>query len=282
MSGSVKDWLAANRRSVQMAAGVVGIVLVAGVIGWWFFAGRGDESLTEEPIGAVVEEVPEEVAAEVPPVPMQLYFPGEGGRLYAETRDLPLQGDAVSQVTLLMETLLQGPESTSLRPPLGAGASLRRVYLMETGAALGDESTPQAEDDAVPASIAGRTVVLDFATEAGLPPRTTGSQRERLMAYSLVNTVLMNFEGGRGVLVLWNGQQQVTFAGQLDTGRPLLADRSLVANHEPPPYGPDVDADVPSMFPAPPAEEAAGDSGDGPTADSDVAAESEPAAQGDT
>lgn len=282
MSGSVKDWLAANRRSVQIAAGVVGIVLVAGAVWWLFFAGRGDESLTEEPIGAVVEEAPEEVETEVPPVPMQLYFPGEGGRLYAETRALPLQGDAVSQITLLMETLLQGPESTSLRPPLGAGASLRRVYLMETGVALGDEPPPQTEDVAVPASIAGRTVVLDFATEAGLPPRSTGSQRERLMAYSLVNTVLMNFEGGRGVLVLWNGQQHVTFAGQLDTGRPLLADRSLVANQEPPPYDPDVDAGVPSMFPAPPADETSDVSGDAPAAAPDVAVESAPAAQGDT
>ncbi len=271
------SWAAENRRTLGIAAAV--LVVVATAIWWLGFAGQSDDTLTEGPVNAM-ETTPDQVVAEIPPVPVQLFFPGEGGRLYAETRALPLQGDAATQVTALMEALLQGPESISLRPPLGEGASLRRVYLMgaepvvaEDGQALGEATTP--------ASLAGRTVVLDFATEAGMPPRTTGSQRERLMFYSLVNTVLMNFEGGRGVLVLWNGQQQVTFGGHLDTGRPLLANSSLVASHEPPPYDPDIDAYVPSMFPSPPPDETE-ISGEAPPEDTAAAAEAAPAAQGDT
>ncbi len=50
-----------------------------------------------------------------------------------------------------------------------------------------------------------------------------------LTVYSLVNTVLLNTEGAERLVLLWNGQQPMTFAGHLNTARPLKANRDLVA-----------------------------------------------------
>lgn len=225
-----------TRRTWWIALGIVAVLLLLIAV-WWL--NRSGGSL--EPIEAGVDamgQVPESADEVVDPWVVDLYFPGEGGKLYAESRPLIRQAEPAKQIELLVLALLEGPQSSSLRAPLSDRAQLRQVYLVggdgavaeATGEARG--STPAAQ----PPSLAGQTVVLDFATEGALPPRSTGSQRERLVAYSLVNSILLNFEQGRGVIILWNGQQGVTFSGHLDTGRPLGADRSLVARQPPPPY----------------------------------------------
>ena len=61
-----------------------------------------------------------------------------------------------------------------------------------------------------------------------LPP-VAGSQRELLAAYSLVNSVCGNVPRIRGVVLLWNSEQRTTFAGNLDTTRPLTPNRRLVS-----------------------------------------------------
>lgn len=235
-----------NRRWIGIAAAAA---VVVGVLLWWAFSGGDAEDLNQEGTGEALTSQ-EQTDETVEQAEFDLYFPGEGGRLYAEGRRLPLLDDPTAHIAGLVDALLAGPESTSLRSPLSDGARLRQVYLMAGGAAPSADQNTAAEVSQPP-SLGGRTVVLDFETEGGLPPRSTGSQRERLMVYSLVNTVLLNTDGGRGVLVLWNGQQNVTFGGHLDTGRPLAADVSLVANQEPPPYDPSSDDYAPSFFPAP-------------------------------
>ena len=50
-----------------------------------------------------------------------------------------------------------------------------------------------------------------------------------LTVYSLVNTVLLNFEQLDRVVLLWNGRQLRTFAGHVDTMRPLAANPDLIA-----------------------------------------------------
>jgi hypothetical protein len=46
--------------------------------------------------------------------------------------------------------------------------------------------------------------------------------------YSLVNSVALNVPAARRVALLWNGTQRQSFAGHLDTSRPLAPDPSLV------------------------------------------------------
>ena len=56
-----------------------------------------------------------------------------------------------------------------------------------------------------------------------------GSKREILAVYSLVDSIVFNFPEVEAVILLWNGRQQTTFAGHLDTTHPLVADSRLVA-----------------------------------------------------
>ena len=51
---------------------------------------------------------------------------------------------------------------------------------------------------------------------------------ELLRVFGMVNTVLANDERARAVVLLWNGSQRQTFAGHVDTSRPLVADHRLV------------------------------------------------------
>lgn len=139
-------------------------------------------------------------------VELTLYFPGADGRLYAERREAQVLPGATARARAALEGLLAGPRSDGLRAPLPGGIEIGSLALLADG-----------------------TVIVDLrSTERELPP-SSGSQAERATVYSLVDTVLLNVEGTRRVTLLWNGLQRESFAGHLDTTRPLAADTSILA-----------------------------------------------------
>ena len=188
-----------NRRSAAIFLAAV-LVLTFGLVATWRWNSRPvAETGEEEPVAPLWEE-PSDVTLEA-----VLYFPGQGGRLYAERREVPEMGDLEEQILVLVELLLRGPEQTSLYPPLPSGVQVTGVHLLAEGVAYLDLLPP--ED---PAALAW------------------GSRREILSAYSVVNTIVLNLPEVRAVVFLWNGQQRSTFAGHLDTTRPLTANRRLL------------------------------------------------------
>jgi hypothetical protein len=70
-------------------------------------------------------------------------------------------------------------------------------------------------------------VDLDLAAESSIP--AWGSRQEMLAVYSIVNTLLAAEPEIQSVVLLRDGQQRATFAGHLDTSRPLFANPRLVA-----------------------------------------------------
>jgi hypothetical protein len=60
-------------------------------------------------------------------------------------------------------------------------------------------------------------------------PPAAGSSEEIQRVYCLVNTIAFNVPEANRVAILWNGVQRLTFSGHLDTSRPLLPDRTLLA-----------------------------------------------------
>ncbi len=136
---------------------------------------------------------------------VDLFFPGAGGWLLTERREVPARAESADRITAVVESLLAGPTGNGMRAPLPDGASVRKVYLAENSLAF-----------------------LDFESPESTPP-ASGSLREMLTVYSLVNTVLLNFEELNGVVLLWNGRQLKTFAGHVDTMRPLAAKSDLIA-----------------------------------------------------
>lgn len=190
-----------TRQNALLVIAAVLTSILAIVIGWRLGQRR------PQPQEAEVVATPE------PPVPtdaaeiLQLYFPGAGGRLYAEPREAPADQATESRLALVVEGLLGGPQSNELYPALPEGTTLGWLFLSPDNVAYVD---------------------LELGGESPLP--AWGSRREMLAVYSVVNSILVNIPEIRSVVLLRNGQQPSTFAGHLDISQPLLANRELVAS----------------------------------------------------
>lgn len=168
----------------------------------------------------------------------RLYFPGGDGRLHVQSRELAVSPETNDNVARLVEALLAGPHGE--HAPAGTGDETDGTG---TDSKARPKDAPAEPPDDLwppfPAGVAlGRTYLLDDATvvldltspDRGAP--STGSKAELLMLYSLVNTVLLNVEEAKRVVVLWNGQQPNTFAGHVDATRPFEAASELIAEGE--------------------------------------------------
>lgn len=185
-------WLAAG------AAALVALV-VAAVLWWWL----ARPAPTAVPAGGETEV---EVAGEQLLLPVDLYFPGRYGRLYAERRELEVTEDPGQQLRVLVEALLAGPQNADLSAVLPPEITLAAAYLGEGGIAY-----------------------IDLRSPDGAEPPASGSTLEMQRVYSLVNSVALNLAEVRRVVVLWNGAQRLSFAGHLDTSRALAPNTDLVA-----------------------------------------------------
>ena len=192
-----------NRQTALIAIAIFAVL--AALVAFVTLRRQGPEESEPEAAGSQ-SVLPDEDAAADSTLTVDLYFPGLGGRLRTERRELPANAETEKRIEAVIETLLAGPGDPGMRPPLADGVGLRKVYLAEDG-----------------------LVFVDFQSPDGSPPPASGSQVEMLTVYSLVNTVLLNFEELERVVLLWNGRQLRTFAGHVDTARPLAADTGLVA-----------------------------------------------------
>jgi germination protein M len=136
---------------------------------------------------------------------VRLVFPEESGWLRVEPRSLYLPAEGQQKIRALVDALLEGPLEEGLAAPLPAEVSLADVFIDPRGIAY-----------------------LDLFSEEHPQPPSSGSRMELLRVYSLVDTVLFNVEGVRGVVLLWNGVQRPTFAGHVDLSRPLSRDPGLI------------------------------------------------------
>lgn len=136
---------------------------------------------------------------------VQLHFPAEDGYLRVEKREMQVPAEADGRIEAIVGALLGGPRERGLLAVFPAGVELGGVYVDPHG-----------------------TAYVDLAAEGQPAPPPSGSALELVRVYSLVNTVLANEPRARGVVLLWNGTQRQTFAGHVDTLRPLTADHGLV------------------------------------------------------
>jgi Sporulation and spore germination len=150
---------------------------------------------------------PEPVVAPRVEVPMDranLFFPGSGGKLVSVAADVP-QGPPELRITRLVEALIRGPGSESgLFEVLPATTTVGGVLLLDNVA------------------------YVDLRSPDGSPTPAVGSADERLILYSLIDTIVLGGAGADRVVLLWNGAQRETFAGHFDTTRPLGADTELI------------------------------------------------------
>ncbi len=193
-------------KSSHVAILIAVLVALAGVVAWLSWP-RTDESANVAEDGSSEAVAGSELSSEIETWQADLYFPGGGGLLFAERHELPVVAEPAERVTRLVSMLLAGPRAENLSAPLPAEIEVRKVYWID-----------------------GRTAYLDLESPEGAPPPASGSTREMLTVYSLVNTVLLNVPEIESLVLLWNGRQLRTFAGHVDTMRPLSARPDLIAS----------------------------------------------------
>lgn len=166
------------------------VVAVAGGALWWWLSPAPEAPLDEE-----LELEPPEPQE---PVLFTLYFPGPGGRLGAEERELAVGDEPRDRARTLVLALLDGPRASGLVRPFPERVGLQDIYLTGDGVAY-----------------------VDLGGEELESPPPSGSLAEMMRVYCLVQTLTANLPEVDRVAVLWNGVQRQTFSGHLDTSRPL-------------------------------------------------------------
>lgn len=171
--------------------------------------------------GAVDGEV--ELVAEGEDFFATLCFPASDGLLRCEPRAIPAAGSVEETAAAIVLALIDGPDRAS----------------------VGDDA-PEPDDElfaVLPPAVGlqafdlvnGVAYVDLTVARTGAAPRferpAMGLRDELLAVYSLVNSLTASNLGIERVVLMWNGEQRLTFAGHVDTTRPLLPD--LDRNAEP-------------------------------------------------
>jgi len=183
-----------SRRAASFILGFA-LALLVGAGLWWWLSGR-----LHRGFGASGQEAAGQGAERVG---FTLYFPGAGGGLQAEPRELQVTEAPKDRIRKVVEALLAGPKTAGLARPFPEEVTLGSVQLGRDGVAYVDLRWPDHQD-----------------------PPPGGSTEEIQRVYSIVDSVALNVPQARQVALLWNGVQRDTFSGHLDLSRPLVPDRA--------------------------------------------------------
>ena len=173
-----------------------------------------------------------------------LCFPNTLGLLRCDQRPIRAEDTAEETAAVIVEALIAGPggaevavpvsvsgetdddnervsEPTEpieeLLPALPAEVRLLAVELLD-GVAYLDLTTAAGDSETGEVAATGRRSPVVLERPA------MGLTEELLAVYSLVNSLTANNLGIDRVVLMWNGEQRSTFAGHVDTTRPLMAD----------------------------------------------------------
>jgi len=203
------------------------LLLVIGGLAWWWQAGRG--------LGRAARRGAAEGAAGAPTErqAFDLYFPASGGGLRGERRELQVSEAPKDRIRKVLEALLAGPAAAPATAPR-PGATGAAAPAAPPAAALAEPAglvrpfPPEVKLGSVELSADG-TAFVDLRWPEREDPPESGSTEEIQRVYSLVDSLALNVPQVNRVVLLWNGTQRLTFSGHLDTSRPLLPDRTLLA-----------------------------------------------------
>lgn len=183
-----------------------------------------------------------------------LCFPSTLASLHCDRRPVRAEDSAEATAAVIVDALIAGPRGIAgpgetrtaaptcgsavsadvedvgerteplgdLLPALPAGVRLLAVDLFD-GIAYVDLTTDLATGETGAGTggvrAAGRSTLV-------LEGPAMGLTEELLAVYSLVNSLTASNLGVDQVVLMWNGEQRPTFAGHVDTTRPLMADLS--------------------------------------------------------
>jgi germination protein M len=183
-----------NQRVVWIvASGVV----AAALLGWLLFssgrsAGMGDLTPAHD----------QPTPTPAPEQRVMLLFPGNDGLLHPELRSVPLPAEVHERLRVVVHELLAGSKE-GLFPVLPYRAELLTAFVDKDGQAFIDLTPP--------------------------PAPLAGSHTELLLAYGLVDTVLLNCPELHAVQILFDDNEVATLTGHLDLSKPLVLNKRFIA-----------------------------------------------------
>jgi germination protein M len=186
-----------HRRVVLIAlAALAGVALLV----WLLTAGN--------PQRVQDEMVPVEALPTPTPAPEQrviLLFAGGDGLLHPELRSVPLPAEVHERIRVVMTELLAGPRnSQQLAPVIPYSAAVEAIFVDQQGNAFVDLTAP--------------------------PNPLTGSSTELLLAYGVVDSIILNCPEVTAVQILFGGHEVPTLTGHLDLSKPLVLNKRFIAS----------------------------------------------------
>jgi germination protein M len=124
--------------------------------------------------------------------------------LHPELRSVPLPDEVHERIRVVMNELLAGPTASRLAPPVPYPASLMAVFVDEDGNAYVNLTPP--------------------------PEPLAGSSTELMLAYGVVNSIILNCPEISAVQILFGGHEVETLTGHLDLSKPLVLNRRFIAS----------------------------------------------------
>jgi germination protein M len=181
---------------------LIGIAAVASaaLLAWLVYPGRGPAGRSAQRLGAAaIEPTP------TPPPAQQivLLFAGPDGRLHPELREVALPIEVHERARAVVRELLAGPTS-NLRPVVPYPAEVNAVFVSAEGHAFVDLTGP--------------------------PEPLQGSHVELMLAYGVIDSILLNCPELRAVQLLFDGREVPTLTGHLDLSRPLVLNKRFIAS----------------------------------------------------
>jgi hypothetical protein len=166
----------------------------------WLLTAGGPQRAEQDV--AALDELPTPTPA--PEQRIVLLFVGADGLLHPELRSVPLPEAVEQRIRVVMHELLAGPGPTSrLAPVVPYEASLEAVFVDEEGNAYVDLTAP--------------------------PEPLEGSNIEIMLAYGVVDSIILNCPEVSAVQVLFGGREIATLTGHLDLSKPLALNKRFIA-----------------------------------------------------
>jgi len=185
-----------NRRVFWiLAAAVVSLALLV-----WVLSSPGSRSITSQDV-TEVGELP--IPTPAPEQRAMLLFVGADGMLHPELRNVPLPAEVDERVRVVVLEVLAGPTG-NLQPVVPWAAELTEVFVDPEG-----------------------TVFIDLTAP---PEPLTGSHNELMLAYGLVDSILLNCPELTAVQILFGGHEVPTLTGHLDFSQPLVLNKRFIAS----------------------------------------------------
>ena len=186
----------------RRVAEVVGITLVAALLGWVLFVGvprwyaaRSTRASAGAPPSAPV--------AAGRKIKVRLFYVSEDGtRLIGADREVPF-GEGVDQAREIIKAQV-APVTEPLASAIPAGTTLRSLFITAHGEAYVDLSREVAS------------------------AHPGGTLNEILTVYTIVDALTANLPGVQSVQLLVDGKEVPTLAGHVDLGRPLVKNLAWV------------------------------------------------------